>query len=667
MEERWSFVRARAETIARGLPYAEHVTNLDNVAIASGTVHVHINPADNESLHWAHQLGSSLPAQALAVRSLPGGLPRLIVRTDKPLRCTAWDVANLFFFQPYHTDNLCHMMNEALLPLMLLVLGVDRKDCEVYTYAARGYAARAMELPHFGRILNATCARVGKAEAFWRSPARIGGENALPRCVSRLTWGLGIKPIFNSFRVSEFRMAVSELRGRMIARQLLPGPMPLSTPALTITLRRGNSGWRRLRSYSPLEERFRIDAHCCDFGQPLSAQLELLAAASVVIGLHGAGLTNILFVRDRALLIELKSSYGLNAFEYRKYMQGLSGGYAAVRARDVTSSDGVNGSKTPSSEITRGIALVVHECIAALQTMDASRCARLPHVMQVLGVGAGEDCFFREWLPLGRAPAPGEPLCPTPSWIEPIDVRGQRACYHVHAHAALSPVLSPVPSPPPSGWKGAPDSPGRRLKMEERPYPTPAIAKANHSLHTGRSDSTVVVARAARRLQAASEVEPAQTRPAARARPFDRLFASRNELKGRNDAVSRDRRNGRPLRRQPTAHSATCALPQFDDLEEALHTCKGLPWCAGVSHSLTVQQLREQQTLWTRRRGTSCTAKRYELRVVPLLTYMGHWTGQDSWVALDDTKACDLPSPELAGKGATLGRVYTAALRPDGV
>ena len=50
----------------------------------------------------------------------------------------------------------------------------------------------------------------------------------------------------------------------------------------------------------------------------------------MVIGVHGAGLTNMLFVRYRPTLIELKGSYAITAYEYRKYTQAVYGGFAAV-------------------------------------------------------------------------------------------------------------------------------------------------------------------------------------------------------------------------------------------------------------------------------------------------------------------------------------------------
>ena len=124
-----------------------------------------------------------------------------------------------------------------------------------------------------------------------------------------------------------------------------------------------------------------------------------LGAADIIFGPHGAGLANVLFVREGAVLIELKSDYGLTAFEYRKFIQTVHGGFAAIRVRSATPTSDV---KKQGVEVTDETALIVHECIAALQVGDPQRCARLPWVMQVWPIGHDADCFFRDWTLQGR-------------------------------------------------------------------------------------------------------------------------------------------------------------------------------------------------------------------------------------------------------------------------
>ena len=44
--------------------------------------------------------------------------------------------------------------------------------------------------------------------------------------------------------------------------------------------------------------------------ETMQYQLALATQADVIIGLHGAGLINILFAQNRAILVELKTPYG---------------------------------------------------------------------------------------------------------------------------------------------------------------------------------------------------------------------------------------------------------------------------------------------------------------------------------------------------------------------
>ena len=102
-----------------------------------------------------------------------------------------------------------------------------------------------------------------------------------------------------------------------------------------------------------------------------------------------------LFVRDRPTLIELKGSYAITAYEYRKYTQAVYGGFAAVSIED-----------TGSLSLTPLQARVVHACIVAIARGEVDACVRLPHVMQASPVAHDDDCWFREWLVEGRRPPP---------------------------------------------------------------------------------------------------------------------------------------------------------------------------------------------------------------------------------------------------------------------
>ena len=148
----------------------------ERVTVGSGSVVVHIHPDDSESMHWARRLGSSLPAQALAAHKLAGerrqrdvlspfvpdslsanlpSLPsphplsshplshplhppthaarshraerRVSITRARPMNCSEFGTSMApaaFFVRPYHTTNMCHLYNEALLPMAHLMEAV---------------------------------------------------------------------------------------------------------------------------------------------------------------------------------------------------------------------------------------------------------------------------------------------------------------------------------------------------------------------------------------------------------------------------------------------------------------------------------------------------------------------------------------------------------------
>ena len=178
-------------------------------------------------------------------------------------------------------------------------------------------------------------------------------------------------------------------------------------------------------------------------------QVRVLSTASVIIGLHGAGLSNVLFAREGALMIELKGAYGINDYVYRKYTQAIYGGWATIHVDERASGEHV---------VSPTQAAAVGACLLALRADDVARCRELPHVIQASSVGHDWDCWFREWIPTGR-PASDSVLCPTPSWWHPIWLQ------------IPAPPPSPKPPPPPLP-NLEPLHPALRL-MPPHPPPSP--------------------------------------------------------------------------------------------------------------------------------------------------------------------------------------------------
>ena len=135
--DRFSVVRSRPDSrfqpsgICRGCSPDErrqierrphiHTTELRNVVVQGGKVHVHLPAvADEESKRWLEQLGGKLPARHLGATE--GALDTRIgveVHTGEPARCSEWSDVTAIFIRPRILGNICHMMNENVLPLLI--------------------------------------------------------------------------------------------------------------------------------------------------------------------------------------------------------------------------------------------------------------------------------------------------------------------------------------------------------------------------------------------------------------------------------------------------------------------------------------------------------------------------------------------------------------------
>ena len=150
--------------------------------------------------------------------------------------------------------------------------------------------------------------------------------------MTRLLWGSGRKPFYNSFRVEPFREQLRRLRRMLVLPQLTP-VLDQSAPRRAIWIRRKRGLHRGLQNLGEVEALLaergmhegrrwepRVGA-CCDFAAPLREQARVIGAADLIIGLHGAGLANVLFARRGAILLEYKGFYGITDFVYRKMVQ----------------------------------------------------------------------------------------------------------------------------------------------------------------------------------------------------------------------------------------------------------------------------------------------------------------------------------------------------------
>ncbi len=107
---------------------------------------------------------------------------------------------------------------------------------------------------------------------------------------------------------------------------------PAAARRLYVPRKRG--GWRSVVNEDELVARLTRDGFevVRPDGMSLADQVRLFAEAAVVVGLHGAGLTNVLFA-PRGRLVELRGTYG--GGEYRSMASGLAVPYAAVPCEPV--------------------------------------------------------------------------------------------------------------------------------------------------------------------------------------------------------------------------------------------------------------------------------------------------------------------------------------------
>ena len=137
------------------------------MAVGRGEVRVHLEPLDNESLYWATRLGGRLPSQALAARGLPGSR-RLRIVTGVPLNSsctTSTEAPAAFFVRPYHTSNMCHLYNEALLPMAHLMHAVPSPR-DLYFYG--DHMTRERPLKHWDVVAHFIAGKVEHATNFFR-------------------------------------------------------------------------------------------------------------------------------------------------------------------------------------------------------------------------------------------------------------------------------------------------------------------------------------------------------------------------------------------------------------------------------------------------------------------------------------------------------------------
>ena len=105
-----------------------------------------------------------------------------------------------------------------------------------------------------------------------------------------------------------------------------------------VVMTRGTSGVRTLRNEHLIVEAFKQMGHraalCCDFrAMSIAAQLAYPFHADVMVGIHGAGLMNALFMKKGGMLVELRSHYGFDTGLFIRVADSRSATYVAMDIR----------------------------------------------------------------------------------------------------------------------------------------------------------------------------------------------------------------------------------------------------------------------------------------------------------------------------------------------
>mmetsp|Transcript_27672 Transcript_27672/g.65718 ORF Transcript_27672/g.65718 Transcript_27672/m.65718 type:complete len:562 (+) Transcript_27672:277-1962(+) len=226
--------------------------------------------------------------------------------------CTSYRNHTAVFQGFHHTDNMHHLMNDNILPLGTNILG--HPSCEGGNFVCDPPVVM-YELP-------------GKKTLQSRSPnpalwplmdsvvrERRSAENLLsggPHCIARLTWGSG--PLMNYHNFTATYAKVSKILRKSFFNTigLAPGQylMNATTGVSALLMKRRPHGNRYLstRMRAELREQGRVQGldvlECCDWTLPLHDVFHSISNASVLMGAHGAGLANLAFSRDGAVMLD---------------------------------------------------------------------------------------------------------------------------------------------------------------------------------------------------------------------------------------------------------------------------------------------------------------------------------------------------------------------------
>ena len=331
------------------------IIHLHNVAFHNNTLHLYaVSESTKQALHSIDRLPAykrfddgkqkwDLPTPKIQIHNEP-----LI----EPSVCTGgMRNETAFFYSPWHTDNMFHLHNDNILPLVDTIRHTpgcdpDTLQCDhtMVLYALAGDPRRQPVT-----AVDAL-AMVFDEQRSWTELWGDGGRHGTT-CFAQVVWGrgpyfmyAGIQSWYTDSKYwvyhdgnppltrlsAEFKMAVQALRWRVFQHLGLVTVLRDDVDTQVVYLNRDHTGKRSISDIKPLMEACRASGvncfECCDWRKDtFETTVRKISNATIVMGPHGAGLTHVLYARPSATLVQFGDGRPWHK-EFSKMADGNHGG-----------------------------------------------------------------------------------------------------------------------------------------------------------------------------------------------------------------------------------------------------------------------------------------------------------------------------------------------------